>query len=134
MFLQTEHIVQFLPKGRFSTDAVEDYRSPELEKTAARVVLSKLRPFFDVSTWDSNPPKLVRAATAMRVAGQMYNAHFADQSNEFAGYGDNLFKQSDEIIEGLISGSIIIDEVPDYSTVGEVNELDDPKFEMGERF
>jgi len=133
MNLTSEDIMQFLPKGKFTIANVDSYRSNELEATQEAYVLSRLSPHYDISTWDTDPPTLVKSVVSMMVAAQMYMSNWADSDTDLPAYGENLMMQAKNILDGMVSGSINIDDT-ERETAGFVKDIGDPIFEIGERF
>jgi len=133
MNLTSEDIMQFLPKGKFTIANVDSYRSNELEATQEAYVLSRLSPHYDISTWDTDPPTLVKSVVSMMVAAQMYMSNWADSDTDLPAYGENLMTQAKNILDGMVNGSINIDDT-ERETAGFVKDIGDPIFEIGERF
>lgn len=133
MNFNDDDILQFLPRGKFTAANISNVRDATLETTTEEIVLSKFRPFFDITDWDTSPPILVKSITSMRIAAQYYTEHYAEDDTETA-YGESLFRRSDELIDGIITGSISLAEVSDKASIGYVEDIGDPIFEIGQQF
>lgn len=68
--------------------------------------------FEEVETWlgPSTTPDLVRDIIAMWTAGLIFNKFYAQQSTQFSGYGNMLISDAKSLLQGLIDGSIEIEE------------------------
>jgi hypothetical protein len=88
-----------------------------LESEFATYVLGRLAdtyldPAFGVQTWvdPTTTPQLVRMAIAMLYAGWFYDRQFSEES-EGTTYGQMLKTDAEVLIEGIVSGSILLMEL-----------------------
>ena len=90
----------------------------ELAGQNAQLVLSRLRPVFGkdvVATWtnDTNTPKLVRTIIAMYYVAAEYDKHYSDDVDDSVNnYATILRRLADQNMQGLIDGSVTLEEVP----------------------
>lgn len=88
----------------------------EQAEYAQAMTFGKLRTVFEtVDDWADTTtapyvPELVRDAIAMWTAGLTFNKFYSQQSTSFAAYGNILIARANDIIEGLIDGTLVIDE------------------------
>jgi hypothetical protein len=94
---------------------------PVLEADQANYVLGRLFSTFQtlVPTWtdQTNTPELVRSVIAMRYAGWFYDRQYSEVISEdrAKSYGALLREQAETLLNGIISGSIELSEVPSGS-------------------
>ncbi len=83
------------------------------EVPASEIVLSKLAVRFDTSGWtdESDTPDLVRNILGMLVASYRYNSIYSETEDAGNPYADKLADMADNLIMGIIDGTIdLIDE------------------------
>ncbi len=83
------------------------------EIPASEIVLSKLAARFDTSLWldETDTPMLVRQIIAMLVASFRYNSIYSETDDAGNPYADKLESMVDNLIMGIVDGSIeLIDE------------------------
>jgi len=83
------------------------------ENAASEIVLSKLTTRFDISDWTdtTDTPDLVRQIIAMLVASFRYNSIYSETEDAGNPYADKLKDMADNLIMGILDGSIdLIDE------------------------
>ncbi len=83
------------------------------EIPASEIVLSKLATRFDTSGWidETDTPDLVRQVIAMLVASFRYNSIYSETEDAGNPYADKLKDMADNLIMGILDGSIdLIDE------------------------
>jgi hypothetical protein len=115
-------------------------------------VLGQLGGSFDTSSWTTptNTPTLVKSVIAITYASWLYNRAYSEDQEALNDYALWLLAQANDLMTGILSGSIILDGVPVPSTGGpsfypndESSALDPtcddpslggPKFSMGGRF
>lgn len=91
----------------------------ELANQNAQLVISKLRPIFGsdvVATWtsDATTPKLVRTIIAMYYVAAEYDKHYSDDVDDNVNnYATILRRLADQNIQGLIDGTVVLEEIPD---------------------
>ncbi len=83
------------------------------EIPASEEVLSKLATRFDTSLWldENDTPALVRQIIALKVACFRYNSIYSESDDAGNPYADKLCSMADNLIMGIIDGTInLIDE------------------------
>lgn len=93
--------------------------SEELADQNAAIIFSRLRPVFGtdvVATWTdaSTTPKLVRTIITMYYVAAEYDKHYSDDVDDNVNnYATILRRLADQNIQGLIDGSVELEELPD---------------------
>jgi hypothetical protein len=92
-----------------------------LENEWATYVLGRLAdtyldPIFGIQTWidTTTTPQLVKMAIAMLYAGWYYDRQFSEEDTGTTSYGAELRANAELLIEGIISGSILLVELLPY--------------------
>jgi hypothetical protein len=87
-----------------------------LEQHASGNIISKLAYVFEdaQTTWldAASTPKLVRTLIAMYYASYLYDRAYADDATDTSNYAFILRRGADAVVNGLISGAIILEEDP----------------------
>lgn len=79
-------------------------------------VLGRLATQFDeVSTWVSSTttPKMVKSVIAMLYVAWYYDKTYSEDQEQLNDYAILLRAQAENLIQGILDGSIILEEVPD---------------------
>lgn len=89
-----------------------------LEAQVAALVLNKLSPVYDVSTWtnDTSTPQLVRSIIAMEYVAWVYDKTYAEDTGEANPYATLLRQTAEANIQGLLTGVVILPEAPEATT------------------
>lgn len=84
-----------------------------LEESNAVEVFGQLSSVFDSSTWldETTTPQLIRKLLAMRYVGWYFLRTYSEDT-DISNYGMLLLAQADALLQGLLTGSIILPEVP----------------------
>jgi len=87
------------------------------EQHAAGIVISRLANTYDITTWldHVSTPKLVRTLVSMYYCSYIYDRAYADDASDTSNYAFILRRGADAVINGLIAGSIILEEDPTAS-------------------
>jgi hypothetical protein len=125
-----------------------------MEAQISAQILSRLAAAYptDVLTWttETNTPPLVRSIISMFYAGWSYDRQYSENPEDNS-YADRLRAWAEQLLTGILEGTIDIPEVPGLPTIGEpaffptdassANEPTDdnpsdggPKFLMGKVF
>lgn len=85
----------------------------ELENAQATQVLARVSQVYTVTSWvdASTTPALIRKIIAMLYAGWYFQRTYSEDSN-INTYGIMLVTQAETLIDGIISGAIVIVDVP----------------------
>lgn len=101
-----------------STKANLTSLDPVLENEWATYVLGRLAdtyldPSFGIQTWvdTTTTPQLVKMAIAMFYAGWFYDRQFSEEDTGTTSYGAELRTNAELLLEGIISGSILLVEL-----------------------
>lgn len=81
------------------------------EPNASAYTLGKLASVFDTSIWtdDLDTPDLVKRVIAMLVAAWRYNRLYSESDSEAGNpYANKLETMANEIIDGLVAGTIVL--------------------------
>lgn len=140
-------INQFLPNDKLELDSTIDIETDEpvdlplvadLSVTARDIVRSKMATRYNISAWFiSDTPSLMMNIAGMLVAGWVYNRQFAEEAAESSSYGNMLIERAYKLLEGALSGGIVVDGA-DFTTdivnQSATFEPTEPSFLIEERF
>ena len=87
-----------------------------MELQISSEVLGRIAPFgYDVSVWtdSTSTPVLVKKVIAMLYAGWYYDRMYSETADTNQ-YAQRLKRAANELLEGIILGSVDISEVPGY--------------------
>lgn len=87
---------------------------PELERQISSLILGRLAPVFDTSSWlnDQSTPALVRTIIAMNYVAWVYDKNYSDDAEDNA-YARLLRQYADVNMAALIAGDIELAEAPE---------------------
>jgi hypothetical protein len=82
------------------------------------IVIARLVGTFDTSAWvdPATTPALIRTIISMRYVSAVYRRSFADEADAPSSYPFWLEQQTDDLLEGLIDGTIDLPELPSQFT------------------
>jgi hypothetical protein len=126
-------INQFLPVNKLQVPTADhDDIVKDLEETARDIVVAKLSELYDTSGWSVNKPSLVSTIIGMLTAGWIYDRQFSEEVADRESYGSRRVREAYALLEGIISGAIVLDGVPQLkSPTGDPSTLEtEPVFEM----
>lgn len=132
--IDKDDVKQFLPTEKLGD--TDDILEQKLKVSARNIVVSKLSPYFDTTTWDqSNAPALVKTVVAMKYASMWYGKYYSDYDGEYPAWSQKLEDDAGKLIEGMIDGHVKLEEQsPAKKTTGAIKDARDPLFEMGDRW
>lgn len=139
--ITSDEVQAWLSTDRLQLLVTEDL--PE-ESTVSNEVLARISAIgHDVSGWtdSSNTPATVKDVIALRVAAYRILKVYADQDEESM-YANRLLRWADDILEGIIAGTVEMTEDPldtDITTPlffpTDTSSVDEPaKFSMSQEF
>jgi hypothetical protein len=105
-----EEVQQWLEPTKLTVPSVD----VELEATAALLVLNTLSTEYTTTTWvdDTTTPPIVRKIISMLVAAWLYNRAYSEETPDGNNYALWLESKAYALLQGLVSGTIDIPEVP----------------------
>jgi len=138
----------WVERTKLTVEALDDAMLSQLEAQ----VMGQLGGSFDTSGWTSptNTPVLVKSVIAIKYASWLYNRAYSEDQESLNDYALWLLAQANDLLAGILSGSIILEGVPTSTTDGpsfypndassalcptfDDPSLGGPKFSMGGRF
>jgi hypothetical protein len=122
--IEVEDAQSFLEGTKANLSSLDDV----LENELSVYVLGRLSdvysdPATGTTTWidSTTTPELVKMIIAMEYAGYYYNRQYSEVISDDNGksYGDMLIMRAETMLAGVISGSILLAEVPTGSPLNE---------------
>lgn len=91
----------------------------DLEGSQATQVLTRVSQVYDVSGWitPGTTPSLIRKIISMLYVGWYYQRTYSEDANVNS-YGLLLINQAEALIEGIVSGAIILPDAPPGTDLG----------------
>lgn len=113
-----KEVQAWLEETKLTLPAVDTDREAQIaEQVIARVVIAypEAAPgWIDEST----TPRLIRSIIAMMYAGWYYDTQYSENPDD-NGYADRLRKAAEDLIAGIVAGSIDITEVEGLPAIGQ---------------
>lgn len=127
MYASLDDVNRYLP-----TDKLE-MSSPELALfglDADRIIRGYMAGIFAPTTialWTSpeTTPELLRSIAGRLIAALWYKERYSEDSLEVPAYAQDLYNEAIAIINGIVSGSIILSDVVEVASTGERFTTDD---------
>jgi hypothetical protein len=102
----------WLEATKLTLSSVDD----QIDQNAANIVIGRLRQTFTLTapTWvdETTTPALVRTLISMYYVSYIYDRTYADDASDTSNYAFILRRNADTVINGLISGAVILTEDP----------------------
>lgn len=107
--IEKQDVQPWVEKSKVTIEALDSGLLAQLE---ARVI-GRLDVSFDTSSWtdETNTPVLVKSIIAMTYASWHYNRAYSEDQEALNDYALWLLGQANDLMTGLLDGSIVIDGV-----------------------